>query len=219
MGEILLLEIFMFANPIGGLCLNTEVNIIRGLKQHRLKVQPNLVPITNMNVVTDFLERNQLDTRDLILRNQVMAITFQSMLDYKAASFQGNKKARAFTMSLQDHLNEGLDCYSDDLIHTIAREVHLDEQTFFTDRVSQLAKDLCEADRQLANNLGVKKTPSTVFIDYRQNINGDGILINGAVTEDLIDQILAKQLPQQQTINQKPFLKLLNANRAQLHLI
>ncbi|WP_261806380.1 DsbA family protein [Lapidilactobacillus luobeiensis] len=215
-----MLEIFMFANPIGGLCLNTEVNIIRGLKQHKLKVQPNLVPITNMNVVTDFLKRNHLDTRDLVLRNQVMAITFQSMLDYKAASFQGNKKARAFTMSLQDHLNEGLDCYSEALIKLIAHEVHLDEATFFADRQSQLAKDLCEADRQLANNLGVKKTPSTVFIDYREVVDGDGILVNGAVTPELINQILNKQLPRKAAaINQKPFLRLLGRQQSQLHLI
>lgn len=212
----------MFANPIGGLCLTTEVNVIRGLKQHHQKAQINLVPVTNMRVVTDYLRRNHLDVHNLDLRNQVMTITYQSMLDYKAATFQGNKKARAFMMSLQEHLNlteEGFSQYSDELIKQIVEEVHLDAETFWDDRNGQLVRDLCGADRQLANDLGVLKTPSTVFVDYRHNIDGDGILINGSVSQALIDQILDDKLPQKEVASeQRPCLKIIS-NRALSHLV
>ncbi len=210
----------MFANPIGGLCLTTEVNIMRGLKQHQQKAQINLVPMTNMRIVTDYLQRNDLDVHDLALRNQVMTITYQSMLDFKAASFQGNKKARAFMMSLQEHLcQDGLSQYSDDLIHEIAAEVQLDTETFCDDRKGQLVQDLCQADRQLANDLGVLKTPSTFFIDYRHNPDGDGILINGSVSQVLIDQLLEDKTPQPTTIDaQQPVLKIISS-RTLSHLI
>jgi predicted DsbA family dithiol-disulfide isomerase len=211
----------MFANPIGGHCLTTEVNIMRGLKQHQQRAQINLVPMTNMRIVTDYLQINHLDDHDLALRNQVMTITYQSMLDFKAASFQGNKKARAFIMSLQEHLcDAGLSHYSDQLVEQIADEVQLDQDTFWDDRKGQLVQDLCHADRQLANDLGVLKTPSTVFVDYRHNPDGDGILINGSVSQVLIDQLLEDKLPQQQSDfdSQRPVLKIISS-RTLSHLI
>lgn len=213
----------MFTNPIGGVCLKTELNLINCLKAHHQKPRINLVPITNIQVVTDYLRRNHLDLCNLVLRNQIMNITYQSMLDFKAASFQGNKKARAFTMSLQKHLALGIDLYSETLLEGIIDEVKLDAHCFWNDRQSQLAKDLCEADRRLAINLGVTKTPSTVFVDYRRDPNGEGVLVSGKVTTDLINQILDGpdcDLQQIRPEHQQTKLSPMNSHQHQiLHLV
>lgn len=210
----------MFVNPIGGVCLETERNIIDSLDYHHQKARINVVPLTNLQIVTDYLERNHLDQHDLDLRNHISTVIYESLLDFKAASFQGKKKARAFLLSLQKHINHDQAKYSDDLINLVVAEAALDPATFWDDRNSQLVKDLCEADRQLASELGVKRTPSTVLVDYRHNIDGDGILIEGCVSNKLIDQIVEDRLSSyQEIVNRTPFLQMLAKNHDHLRLL
>lgn len=210
----------MFVNPIGGVCLETERNIIQSLNSHQQKARINVVPLTNLQIVTDYLQRSNMDLHDLELRNHIATVTYHSLLDYKAASFQGKKKARNFLLSLQKHINKDHEQYCADLVQLAASEAGLDLKTFADDRQSKLVKDLCEADRQLASELNVKNTPSTVLVDYRHNIDGDGILIEGCVERELIDQIVEDRLDSyQQIINQKPFLQLLAKNHDHLRLL
>ncbi|GEL14154.1 DsbA family protein [Lapidilactobacillus concavus] len=215
-----MLEIFMFVNPIGGVCLETERNIINSLDYHHQKARINVVPLTNLQIVNDYLERNELDLHDLDLRNHITNVTYASLLDLKAASFQGKKKARAFILSLQKHINQQHEKYSDTLIKNVVTEVGLDSQTFWEDRNSQLVKDLCDADRQLASELGVKRTPSTMLVDYRHNVDGDGILIEGCVSNDLIDQIVEDRLSSYQGIvNRTPFLQMIAKDHDHLRIL
>ncbi len=210
----------MFVNPIGGVCLDTERNIIQSLNNHQQKERINVVPLTNLQIVTDYLKRSNLDLHDLELRNHIATITYQSLLDYKAASFQGKKKAREFLLNLQKYINKDHEKYSDELINQAASEAKLENNTFNEDRQSKLVKDLCEADRQLASELNVRSTPSTVLVDYRHNIDGDGILIEGRVERDLFDQIVEDRMGNcQQIINQKPFQQLLTKNHDHLRLL
>lgn len=219
-GGNILLEVFMFVNPIGGVCLDTESNIIQSLNNHQQKARINVVPLTNLQIVTDYLRRSNLNLHDLELRNHIANVTYQSLLDYKAASFQGKKKAREFLLNLQKHINKDHEKYSDELVNQAATEAKLEIETFNDDRHSKLVKELCEADRQLASELKVSCTPSTVLVDYRHNIDGDGILIEGHVDRHLMDQIIEDRLHDcRQTINQKPFQQLLTKNHDHLRLL
>lgn len=219
-GGNILLEVFMFVNPIGGVCLETERNILQSLNSHQQKARINVVPLANLQIVTDYLKRSNLDLHDLQLRNHIANITYQSLLDYKAASFQGKRRAREFLLNLQRHINKDHEKYSDELVSIAAAEAKLDLKTFTEDRQSKLVKDLCEADRQLASELNVRRTPSTVLVDYRHNVDGDGVLIEGRVERDLFDQIVEDRLGcYQQTINQKPFQQLLTKKHDHLRLL
>ena len=116
-----MIELFVFVNPIGNTCLNTERLIMTALNRHAAEAHLTIIPLTNLTVVSDYLKRRHLNMHDLALRNDLTQITQQAVQDVKTASLQGMRRGRSFLMTLQHYINiEGCD-YTAELVDQICQ--------------------------------------------------------------------------------------------------
>lgn len=89
-----MIEIFLFFNPIGSVCLGTEQKLLRQLDKFQQEVRVHFVPVLNLDIMEQFMKREQLSVGNLAKRNQLLRAAYNLALDYKAAQYQGNKKAQ-----------------------------------------------------------------------------------------------------------------------------
>ena len=58
MEETILLEMYLFINPIGSTCYHTEQNILDMIQEAREDVRFRFIPLMNMQSVQDIMEMN-----------------------------------------------------------------------------------------------------------------------------------------------------------------
>lgn len=167
-GGILLLEIYLFVNPLGTKCFKSEQKVLNYIDNSSKKVSCQFVPILNMQMISDIMIEKNLDTHNLTLRNELVTSLYQATLDYKAALFQGKKLGRAFLMAIQESLVKDSACYSEALIQRAAKSVGLNLEMFTEDRRSDLAKKSFKNDQKIANDMNVTEHPTIVI----NNIDG-----------------------------------------------
>ncbi|MGR3741493.1 DsbA family protein [Companilactobacillus sp. DQM5] len=177
-------EVFLFVNPLGSYCLNTETTILNFVDDHNIQAHFNFIAVNNLKNITDFMNRTNMDTSDLQLRNEITLSCYDAALTYKAASCQGQKKARQLLMKIQYAINELNAEYNEDLIKNSAKELHIDYEELLADKECDLINSSFEADQLLAQEMNVTQTPSTVIFNYDSD-DQNGILIDNHSKEDL----------------------------------
>lgn len=197
-------EVFLFVNPLESYCLKTEETIINFVEENNIQAHFNFITITNIDNVNDIMTRRNLDIHDLESRNEIALACYDASMSFKAATCQGQKKARKLIMGLQYAISKLELTYDTKLVEKIAEESKIDVAELFTDKACDLVKNSFEADQLLAQEMGVTRTPSTVIFDY-DNEDQSGLLIEDILqSEDLYDvlsELKSTQSLQEKTIN------------------
>lgn len=161
-----MIEIYLFINPLGGHCLQTERTLLNLISKENKKIQFRFVPYLNLRVVQSLLEERSLPNDDIQLRNKLFEDIYSASLDYKAVQLQGKKIGRAFLLSIQEAV--GLNClpYTPELVTDIVQEIGADLEMFQVDRISELVKKSFDDDQITAHEMGISKHSSAVFFNY-----------------------------------------------------
>lgn len=182
-------EVFLFVNPLGSYCLKTEESILNFVENNNIQAHFNFIAITNIDNINDIMTRKNLDIHDIKSRNEITLASYDAAMSFKAASCQGQKRARKFMMGLQYAINKLELDYNADLVKKIAEESKIDISELLADKDCDLVKNSFEADQLLAQEMGVTKTPSTVIFDYDSE-DQSGLLINDSLCKDNLDNVL-----------------------------
>ncbi|WP_173021261.1 DsbA family protein [Secundilactobacillus folii] len=191
-----MLEVYLFINPLGSRCMKSEKSILRLADQIFGEVSYQFIPLLNPQMIDQRMKVNNLDCHNLSLRNQQFNLHYRTILDYKAALFQGKKKGRLFLLNLQDQLVEQDVPYSEKLVFDVADQVNLDVDMFGEDRNSELAQRAFQADQRLASEMNVAD-PSTAII-YNADVSDCGLMLSDVTYQSLYEicensGLLAKQ--------------------------
>lgn len=183
-------ELYLFVNPIGLKCLNSEQEVLRFIESLEIhegyKVHFRFLTFHNFNTVTQYMKRLNMPTSDLQLRNQIYQTIYDASLAYKAALMQGKKRGRKFLMLLQKELNINLSEYSTELIKEVAKGANLDVEMFLEDKASPFVKNSYEADQKTAQEMNISNNPSLVIFD---NLNQQfGVLLEDIINCELIEK-------------------------------
>lgn len=163
-----MLEVFLFINPIGQICLKSEEALIRLAKENDYSIKFKFIPLLNLQNISHYMAFHHLNTRDLKLRNSLFKIIYSATLAYKAANCQGNKKGRAFLIALQQFACQQTQLTEAHIIQ-IAKQVHLDMETFTEDWHGSFVKEVFDADQQLACQMNIQTAPSAVIFNYEHD--------------------------------------------------
>lgn len=189
MGDVIVLEIYLFVNPLGEQCLEAERSVLKVAEEHHDTVHYQFLPLVNLHTVEDVMQRNQLNTHDLTIRNQIFQKVYAAALDYKAALFQGKRRGQEFLMDLQAELNFHHERYTDDLIDRLAADNGLDSEMFHEDRRSKLTAESFEADQRIACEMQIQKHPSAVIYNYADPTQDYGIMIEDCASYEVLKQL------------------------------
>lgn len=167
-------EIYLFVNPLGQMCYETECELLRLLDVISSDVELHILPFHNQKLVETAMDRLNLDKTDLNLRNQVFQIIYQSSLAYKAACIQGKRLGRLYLMRAQEKFNGDIFKFNEQEILDIAKEIGLDIETFYNDFKSDFVRQLFFQDQKVAVELGVTQPPSLVIFE---SFTGEGTML------------------------------------------
>lgn len=185
-----MLEIFLFFNPIGSICLSTEQKLLHQLDKFQQEVKVHFVPVLNLDIIEQFMQYEQLNVHSLAKRNQLLRAAYNLALDYKAAQYQGNKKARMLLLRLQQHAPLVQYQYNAAFVAKMLTKCHLDHEMFYEDRQRTEVKMGFDSDQRTANQMGITQTPSLVIVDTDRAVDdGHAVLIEQISDADLIPQL------------------------------
>lgn len=183
-------ELYLFVNPIGLKCLNSEHEVLHFIESLELnegfKVHFRFLTFHNFSTVTQYMKRLNMPTNDLQLRNHIYETIYEASLAYKAALMQGKKRGRKFLMLLQKELNINMAEYSSDLLIEVAKGANLDVEMFLEDKASSFVKSSYDADQKIAQEMNISNNPSLVIFD---NFNQQfGVLLEDVINCELIEK-------------------------------
>lgn len=162
-----MIEIYVFINPLGSICLEAERQILQFVQSENKKIQFRFIPLVNMNTINDVVRRRSNEgPMDLMQRNQLFEDIYSAALDYKAIQLQGKKKGRKFLLTLQEKVACEKVPYSQELVDHLILEADGDLAMFHSDRVSDFVKESFQSDQQIAREMGITKHPSAVVYNY-----------------------------------------------------
>lgn len=185
MEEITLLEVYLFINPLGSRCMKSEKCILRLADQIFGDISYQFIPLLNPQMIDQHLKATNQDCHDLNLRNEQFDLHYRTILDYKAALFQGKKKGRLFLLNLQNQIVDQGQPYSDKLVLEVAKHVHLDLDMFSEDRQSELARRAFQADQRLVSEMNVAD-PSTAIL-YNADVSDYGLMLEDVTYQGLYE--------------------------------
>lgn len=90
----MVLEIYLFVDPLNRHCYDAEKTIERISQKLNKQISVRFVSMLNIQILRDFSLNQKLSHLDHNL-------PYDTILDFKAASFQGKKFGRHFLMDLQ----------------------------------------------------------------------------------------------------------------------
>lgn len=176
-----MIEIYLFVNPIGKKCLSIERRIIDLIKTYDMKIQLRLIPIMNLQTISEFMTRLGASEKDIHLRTALSQEIHSAALDVKAAHLQGKKRGRDFLIELQKAVGEQKQPYSKKLAIQLFTKVGGDLEMFLEDRHSDFVQEAFLTDQQIAHEMKITSHPSTVIYNYSEGCHS-GILIEGCDT-------------------------------------
>ncbi|RVU69904.1 MULTISPECIES: DsbA family protein [Lactobacillus] len=188
-------EIFLFINPLGIYCYDTEKQITQTIKDLRIDACYHFVPIANVGVVQDDIIRRRRDHQKPMGVSSYTLATNETLEIYHAIKLvYGNKKARNFIFNLQQKLNYDSSCYCRDLLQKVMKEERVNYAEIESLLKSNHIKDSIAQDQKLAQQWHVKKTPTTVIFDEDKE-NDSGILLEGTLDQDTLMNIFSASNP------------------------
>lgn len=180
-----MIEIYLFVNPLGAICLSSEKRLLNFVQTSEQKIQFRLMPLVNMQTITDVMKRYNIPKHDIEARNKLFENTYAAALDAKALQLQGKKKARKFLMQMQEEVACKKKEYTQELVLSLVEAVGGDLEMFEEDRRSDLVKTLFQEDQNTAREMGITTHPSAVVYNYACE-RDYGVLLEG---EEALDDI------------------------------
>lgn len=202
--ELVMLEVYLFVNPIDDKCFRTEKEIFNVIAHSKQKIALRLIPLLNFQTITDYMQTSGYCVSDIKLRNQLTNQLYAAALDFKAALFQGRKLGHQFLLELQSQIATKRQPYNDQLALAIAQKVGLDSAMFCEDRKSSLAKQAVQKAQQLAADMSVVTPPTTVIYQGEA-----GVLIPECNSAAFLNRVIAGDvnLATDLTRSQRPQLR------------
>lgn len=185
-----IIEVFLFVNPLGATCFESEKMIESFSTERNEKVKVRFVPILNIRSVGNMIKGDTNGTLDN--RNQLYTDSYHASLAFQAASMQGKKKGRNFLMTLQNKvINEGK-LVTDELLLQIAKLINLDIEMFEEDLTSDFTKKAFNKDQKLALDMEITESPSCVV--YTNKNLKTGFRIDSSITKHLLHGLCNEQV-------------------------
>ena len=181
-----MIEIYLFVNPLGNICLNVEKEILKFVKTQNKKIQFRFIPLVNMKTIDRLMKTS--NANDIDERNNLFENIYSAALDYKAAQLQGKKKGRHLLLSLQKAVSVDNISYSPELSETFLVEASGDLDMFRSDRQSEFVKESFQTDQQIAREMGIVTHPSAVVYNYASE-RDFGVLIENCCSAEDIKQL------------------------------
>ena len=175
-------EIFLFINPIGIYCYDTEKLIRNTVDELGIDVCYHYIPIANVCLVKDDIIRRRKDGQKLPDISSISTVTYEALRNYHAIKLSyGNKKARRYLYELQKYLSKDASVYSPELFQKIIDKLNIKASTINTIKQGDYLRASIEADQKLANQWNIKSTPTIVLFD--ENDDQNGVLLDGPVSQ------------------------------------
>ncbi|BDR60217.1 DsbA family protein [Lactobacillus xylocopicola] len=182
-------EIFIFVNPIGIYCYDTEVSIKTAIDDLDINSTLHFVPITNVSVIKEDIIRRKKERQRMKDLSQYTMASFQALRDYHAIKFiYGNKKARSYLLSFQQAVSRDFNHYTRNLARQVALNLDLDYDKIIDSKIKGYVDDSIQQDKNLARKFNVRNIPTTIIFNESGNYNG--ILLEGAVAHDKLITLL-----------------------------
>lgn len=183
-----MIEIYLFVNPLGGICLNVEKDILKLVETENKKIQFRFIPLVNMRTINHLIKLFEIPSHDIERRNQLFEDIYSAALDYKAAQLQGKKKGRHLLLGLQQAVAVDNIPYSSELAEKLVLEAGGDIDMFKADRQSDFVKESFQTDQQIAREMGIEKHPSAVVYNYTCD-RDFGVLVEDCDSMDEIKRL------------------------------
>lgn len=175
-------EIFLFINPIGIYCYDTEKLIRNTVDELGIDVCYHYIPIANVCLVKDDIIRRRKDGQKLPDISSISTVTYEALRNYHAIKLSyGNKKARRYLYELQKYLSKDVSVYSPELFQKIIDKLNIKASTINTIKQGDYLRASIEDDQKLANQWNIKSTPTIVLFD--ENDDQNGVLLDGPVSQ------------------------------------
>ena len=175
-------EIFLFINPIGIYCYDTEKLIRNTVDELGIDVCYHYIPIANVCLVKDDIIRRRKDGQKLPDISSISTVTYEALRNYHAIKLSyGNKKARSYLYELQKYLSKDASVYSPELFQKIIDKLNIKASTINTIKQGDYLRASIEDDQKLANQWNIKSTPTIVLFD--ENDDQNGVLLDGPVSQ------------------------------------
>lgn len=171
-----MIEIYLFVNPLGGICLDVEKDILKLIETENKKIQFRFIPLVNMKTINHLIKLFEIPACDIEQRNQLFQDIYSAALDYKAAQLQGKKKGRHLLLGLQQSVAVNNIPYSSELAEKLVVEAGGDLDMFKADRQSNFVRESFQTDQQIAREMGITKHPSAVVYNYTCDLDF-GVLV------------------------------------------
>lgn len=173
-----MIEIYLFVNPIGSICLETETKLLDFIANSDKKIQFRVIPLVNMQTIHQVMKHRGIPAKDIDARNKLFTDTYSAALDCKAIQLQGKKMGRTFMMRLQQAVACEQIPYSHELVHEIIQEVGADLEMFLEDRPSDFVKEMFQNDQDTARDMGITQHPAEVVYNFASQ-RDYGVLLEG----------------------------------------
>ena len=197
-------EIFLYINPLCSYCLKVEQAIIDFTRKHDIDTQYHFVTNYNMATLNDYMQLKGFKITNIEERTNASQEVVEAAKLYKAASCQGNKKARNFLMNLQEQINVLNNPFDDTTIKRAINNSGLDYKSIMTDKESQCVVQGLKRDQQLSMEMNIQKAPTAVVFDL-ENEEKPGVMINDfgdSLSQESISSninaMLERELPHQE---------------------
>lgn len=189
-----MLELFLFINPIGSRCREAELIVQRLSSELTQKISLRFVPLVNFKVIDQYMADAHLDSHNLALRNQLFDTAYQLAVDYKAAHFQGNQKARKLLIMEQAHMTIPVAPYDQETAYECLEAVGFDLDAFRDDRRREEMHHCLASDQAIAVEMGITKTPAVVIMNSASA--GDGLRLGNLKSYERFKSVVQKIITQ-----------------------
>lgn len=186
-----MLEIFLFINPLGEICYQTEQGIMQLISHSNQHIRSRFITVLSLKTINDVLKTRKQQFSDLNLRNQLADEIYRSALDFKAASFQGKKRGCKFLFEIQKQVGIKDLPYNEEVVSSAAKAAGLDWEMFSADRQSKLAIKSFHNDQKVAAEMNVTSHPTIVVYDEKNG--GDALSFCGQEALPALNKYLSKQ--------------------------
>lgn len=156
-----MLSIYHFDTPLSDNCLITEQYLQKISQQIHRSHHLFFVPLINEPILKMIKDDNSSCADE---PTDKASLVYRLTLDFKAAQIEGNKKARALLINLQEALTVGHQKYSRNLVINIAKKVGINITDFLYNRNSKETMQAILEDQQLAHGM-MPKVQATIAID------------------------------------------------------
>lgn len=192
------IDIFLFVHPLDTYSHCGVNRLITAFSNSSIKMYYHIIPCQNQKMLDNYIQENHLPLNDLSLRYRLEKTALTVTRLFKAATFQGKKKARLFLYYLNRVTKNVNYQLTTDMFLTAAKQADLDVDMLFKDSQSKCVDKLIEKDKKMAEKYTVSCVPSAVIFDCAHT---NGILIENNLSIDAI--LLALQVTQQSNVHKK----------------